>query len=515
MSVVYRFIIDTGAFDFGGVRHDGTQDVMGFTISRGRGGAKTGIADVGTLQMTLRSEDGRYYLNHANKVSELAIGRRVLLQMEADGKREDLFRGRITALRPVHSEDQGGMTVELEAEDDMATLAAREVDVDLIQGGILDDPKIGYRSGGFFRVVAAILEAAEWRGPVRFLGGVTSGSDFAWFEEVTPIHALSQVAEVEGGTFYIARDGGAVYESRTYRPTLRTHLDVSGRTFAYQEDSPEVVTHVQVFWTPVHDQSLQSVWERGQIRVEPNSTRLVFANFDPVVSRSIAQPRGGKEWTAHTVGDQSENRVSDVTVSVRQRFVTFARLAIKNTANVPVMVRDLKLRARPLKFGRASSVRLRSGDILTAGAVTGTAEVGSGTVAESLEGDFLYRRVEVDNDLMQRGQLARDLGQWLLKLLGRPIAQGTMTMQAHTDAQHAEHGALEIGQRVLLDRTALGVNRYFWIEHLNHAWGGGGQPLLTTLKGTPAWVVPTTGQVGAGVVGTMTTDEYGDMAVDL
>lgn len=494
-----------------GYNYNAQDDLVGFTVDRGRG-ERIGIADSGTASITLKSTDGKYYLDRPEAVAGLAMGRRIAVQCIVGEERVDLFRGRITRITPVLVEPYGqAWRAEIDAEDAMQVLGAVEVDVDMMRG----------RS--YSNLISQVLKAAKWKGQVKLRSVEEHGAEFAWFEDVTALAAITEIKEAEGGTFFIARDGTATDEDRFWRRRKEgdVKLDISDLAYDYSDIQEDVITRVRI---RVHEYTLrplQEVWSRGrEMKLKSGDSREFFVDLsDPVIRGSIHNPQPNKDYKAYNFADKKkdenerENMTSDLTFKVRDQFATWAKIFVKNTHNNKDMViSKLRLRGKPIKITGPMTVRQTADDLSVitrphaaildedAPPFLGTAVLGG-----DVEGEYIIRKHEVDNRLVQKRTRAEGLGRFLIGRLSQTQPRIAVSLKPYTEQDILAVAKLEISHRVRLDNDALGIHGEYWIDRIEHEVTYEDEPLHhVRLELSPAYDTDPDRQMGNTTTGSAT-----------
>ncbi|NDJ77547.1 MAG: hypothetical protein GYB65_14945 [Chloroflexi bacterium] len=182
-------------------------------------------------------------------------------------------------------------------------------------------------------------------------------------EKTTALDALRDVCAAVWGRFYLARDGTAIFRTRTQRQTPSTAVALTLDDGALDDlhiglDVNSVINRAQVTVYPVETVGApQEVWRaRTVLRLAPGQQRVVYANFhDDNTERCAAVDVSAPEpYTDYTVNEYSDGSGFDYTDKPAfdlsaEIEATRAAITLTNTAIGPLYVTLLRVRGRPIR----------------------------------------------------------------------------------------------------------------------------------------------------------------------
>jgi hypothetical protein len=462
MAPVWKLLIDLDGDQ--SYSHDAGGSLVAWDTDRGLDGP-TGIAKAGTLRAVVLSTDGLYYLDRPEGLEGLQRGRHIKLQALVSGELLQIAEGRISEILPELAEGGTPWRAEIIAEDAMIFLGAKEVELDL------------QTSVGFGNLVRKVLDRAEDPGE-REVSETVGEAKYAWFEDTTGLAALAEIAEAEGGTFFIDRNGRRVYQGRHYRPVHAATpvLDISSLVVAASQGDHDVVTNLRVVVNEIKDERTQEVWSHGSIpfRLDPHETRIFMAEYSDPVKR-ILPPRKKVDYRAEDDQGQEQgaDRTDKLDVSLLDKFVTHCRVKVRNKTSIHLKVTRFRLRGKPLRWQHPTKLSFSAEDIEVIGQmILGSTPLGSSDalLADNPEGAYLRRREVIDNRLVQKESVGEGLGKYYFSLLSKTQPPVEATLIGSTDTRVRDLLKLEISNRLALLHEELGIDGDYWLDRIHHQW---------------------------------------------
>lgn len=470
--------------------------VLSATPDRGRS-ARVGISDIAEARIVVKSEDSRWYLDHANAIAGLARGCLARLRAVTSSGTIAFYTGRISDIKPMLADGGLAWRAEVTLVDLAQDLAEVEVTTNLRETQALDG------------LIGHIATKAAW----QHATDLTADNDpevlaWAWWTRVAAWEAIDQLVTADGGIVFTKRDGTLRFHDRKWRELYSlaaSAVNLSSQIQTVEEQPVEVYTSVAVRTHRRRLRGIQSVWEsNGNIKLNVGQTRRWIAHAtDPIFS--LVQPvftaNGKQDWEVYKqkadgTPDRDVKRNGSLTVSVRRIGADMIRIKVTNThATEKLSIVKLRVRGRPIK-PRSRFVVRRENNV--------TALVGSYTVPDVNEaagefeldpvtGRYYRRRYEVDTPWVQVAGQGERLAKYLMRRVGTPQPDLSVTLTpSKDDATIYQRAGLEISDRVILSSTALGLsNRHYWIERVTHTFNEDGF-LLTTLFCSPCFFITAT-----------------------
>ena len=474
--------------NFANANSDISSDVLQLEWSRGRDSASqlTGRATAGELEARLKNEDDLY--NSFNSDSDLSgkilpgLAVRLLVSSVSPEfaytfpitfpESVAAWRGYLDSISPSFLR-VGGKQLTLRATGPMARIAARET------AEVATSTSI--RTGA---AITLVINDADSSVPTNIDTGETTMTRW-WTAAQGALDAIRDIEESEVGYVGESPTGQIVFESRQSRlqaphiTSQATFSDAADATLTYvdiEQIDPlgelynVMNAEVQLYTVG----SLAVLWTLAESGADSPALRagaakIFVARFPTAASATNA--RHVNAWTttaattdmlANAAADGTgSNLTSDIGISV-SKYAESMKITLTNNSTTDAYITKLQARGTPVT----------ADDPLKIVEEDSTSQSSFGKRTFPLEGPFIPSE-----------QDARDLMAYLLSIHKDPMRTMRITWDGAKDTTHGTKAReLDISDRVTIvadNRSGLGIDEDFFVEHMQHSIDSDGQYRIT------------------------------------
>lgn len=397
-------------------------------------------AQPGTATVVVTNKSGRYdpYNSDSALYPNIRPGRlaRIRVLDSATSTIYPVIAGKITDILPIAGKDQVWITIG----DGMEVLQRQDASIDVTTSIAISD------------AIEALLSEVGW--PAAWGTDIEETDDVLsyWWANRRTLTEISDLADAELGTFFVAADGKATYYSRSHIGAALAGIDQTQLGKQIQLLMPwEVIRNVvTVIANPRQLSAEVDLWQMAdRPYVAAGESLEVWASYiyeyQPVPATEVVTPVA---TTHYTMNEDEDGGGADL------------------TANFTVAID---------KFGEASKLTFTNaggtGGYITLGKVRGKAiyipAVSKLTKSDTTSiAEYESRFLTLDSRWQQSTELASNFAIWLLSFLASPqifpqvIIEGRPTEQFTPDLFDV--------QPVTIDK--LGVDNNFRVSYIEHQW---------------------------------------------
>jgi len=339
--------------------------------------------------------------------------------------------------------------------------------------------------------VVTILNQIEW--PINKRNIIDS--DYLipyWWEDRRAFSALNDLAETEGGYFFVDAAGNAAYYSQFYEPPIVATFDQSEvlKNISTLRPWESVRNRIRANANPVRLGSSQEIWRLLETPVlAVGESRIIWASYNVdnqnVAGVDVITPAATTDYLANSKADGTG---TNLTSSITLTFAAFgeaARIRLFNNSSTPAFITLLKIRGKPL----TQSAPLFSEVIIPPAT----------------------RLFTSDTPWRQTSAQASDFASWLSFFIASSKTYPTIKIESRPDKQFE----MDLFDRVSIDLQKNQIVGNLTVGMIEHRWlKANGQAVETTLRFEPSRVlsdtlVPVTAE--QSVVGADEHIEFGNI----
>jgi hypothetical protein len=334
---------------------DGTNEAheaFRMNVKRGRqffmksGGDGFQPVDVGEASLSFMNDSGRY---DSYNVSGPLYGQLdskpliwIIVRDEASGITKDVFKGRITDMRPNYGAID---TVVINARDKLEELKEKNIRSSV------------YTTIRFDTAIQQCLADAGWVDGSSIDTTVSETMPYWWSSGKDAFSEIMSLVDAGFGRFFIAADGTAVYLSRLSSSTPALTLSDADIQHEYgiQLPSPrEVVKNIiRVYARARIPFTNVELWKLADVPLIPaGQSRTIWADFaynnEPATATSVTTPVATTDYTANTLADGTgTNLTSGIAITIT-KFATSAKLVVQNNSGSAAYITLLRVRGNAI-----------------------------------------------------------------------------------------------------------------------------------------------------------------------
>jgi len=427
-------------------RYEGvTDDVLSFTISRGKSEELGGRFVAGQFTLDLEDSLGRYTPNNPSSdlYPYIQLNKPIHIEAQYENLIIPLFTGYIDRIIPHPA--LGQRRVNISGRDKMKDFIGR-----LISAGPYSD--IDYET-----LILNILSKIGWKGKDADIDTLEVQASFAAFSEEEVISCLEAVAAGGFYAHFIDAEGRYQFRNMGFYFALPYKEFDAFESFDIELSDADVINHARIEAQPRELQSDQLIWELpSSFSLSPGESKVMEIEFHDYTTggRRYASSPHVQSFSAE---DEFGNALSQIDITITSTESSSATLEVTNNGSVTAIITSIQVYGRPFKvLPRIIAERSDS---------------------DSIE-RFFKRSFSYSNDIISSSHQAESIAELIVLRNAEPMSRISCSLKD----RFPDLIFIDLGTLLRIKQDFLHVDDYFQVESLDLRVQRGGLDSILELR---------------------------------